>query len=115
LDDRKRFWTYADAESIGGVVQAVTREYNAVTIQHEAIPEYDMPAMVMEFTVDDASQLQGLAAGDIATFELRSGLDISTNIRGRGQLSFLRCSKTQPGGLAASMLISLRFGFWPRA
>ena len=60
-----------------GVVYAVTREYNAITIQHEAIPEYDMPAMVMEFTVDDPSQLDGLDAGDNVTFELRSGLDIS--------------------------------------
>jgi Cu(I)/Ag(I) efflux system periplasmic protein CusF len=61
-----------------GVVHAVTPEYNAITIQHEAIPEYDMPAMVMEFTVDNPSQLEGLAAGDSVTFELRSGLDIST-------------------------------------
>ena len=61
-----------------GVVQTVTREYNAITIQHEAIPEYEMPAMVMEFTVDNPAQLQGIEAGDTVTFELRSGLDIST-------------------------------------
>lgn len=61
-----------------GVVQTVTAEYNAITIQHEAIPEYDMPAMVMEFTVDDPSQLEGIETGDTVTFELRSGLDISS-------------------------------------
>lgn len=61
-----------------GVVYAVTREYNAITIQHEAIPEYQMPAMVMEFTVDDPAQLDGLEEGDTVTFELRSGLDIAT-------------------------------------
>lgn len=61
-----------------GVVYAVTPEYNAITIQHEAIPEYQMPAMVMEFTVDDPAQLEGIAAGDTVAFELRSGLDIST-------------------------------------
>jgi len=61
-----------------GVVHAVTPEYKAITIQHEAIPEYDMPAMVMEFTVDEPSQLDGLEQGDNVTFELRSGLDIST-------------------------------------
>ncbi len=61
-----------------GVVYAVTPEYNAITIQHEAIPEYQMPAMVMEFTVDDATQLEGITAGDTVAFELRSGLDIST-------------------------------------
>lgn len=60
-----------------GVVQTVTREYNAVTIQHEAIPEYDMPAMVMEFTVDDPTQLDGIEAGDTVAFELRTGLDIA--------------------------------------
>lgn len=58
-----------------GVVYAVTREYNAITIQHEAIPEYNMPPMVMEFTV---AQLNGLEPGDNVTFETRSGLDIST-------------------------------------
>lgn len=61
-----------------GVVQTVTAEYNAVTIQHEAIPEYQMPAMVMEFTVDNPAQLEGIEAGDTVTFELRSGLDIAT-------------------------------------
>lgn len=60
-----------------GVVQTVTREYNAVTIQHEAIPEYGMPAMVMEFTVDDPAQLEGIEAGDTVAFELRTGLDIA--------------------------------------
>jgi Cu/Ag efflux protein CusF len=61
-----------------GVVQTVTREYGAITIQHAPIPEYDMPAMVMEFTVDNPAQLEGLEAGDTVTFELRSGLDISS-------------------------------------
>lgn len=61
-----------------GVVYAVTREFNAITIQHEAIPEYDMPAMVMEFTVDNPAQLDGIEAGDSVTFELRGGPDIST-------------------------------------
>lgn len=61
-----------------GVIYAVTREYNAITIQHDAIPEYDMPAMVMEFTVDDPTQLDGLEPGDNVAFELRSGLNIST-------------------------------------
>jgi|LNFM01.2.fsa_nt_gb Cu/Ag efflux protein CusF len=60
-----------------GIVQTVTREYNAITIQHEAIPEYDMPAMVMEFTVDDPAQLDGITEGDSVSFELRSGLDIA--------------------------------------
>jgi Cu/Ag efflux protein CusF len=61
-----------------GVVYAVTREENAITIQHEAIPEYEMPPMVMEFTVDDPADLDGIEAGDTVTFTLRSGLDIET-------------------------------------
>lgn len=61
-----------------GVVYAVTPEHNAITIQHEAIPEYDMPAMVMEFTVDNPLQLEGIEVGDSVAFTLRSGLDIST-------------------------------------
>lgn len=61
-----------------GVVYAVTREENAIAIQHEAIPEYGMEPMVMEFTVDDPSKLDGIEVGDKVTFELRSGLDIAT-------------------------------------
>lgn len=61
-----------------GVVFAITREYNAVTIQHEPIPEYEMDAMVMEFTVDEPAQLDGIEVGDQVSFVLRSGLDIQT-------------------------------------
>ena len=61
-----------------GVVYAVTREENAITIQHEAIPEYGMPPMVMEFTVDDPADLEGIEAGDAVAFELRSALDIAS-------------------------------------
>jgi Cu/Ag efflux protein CusF len=61
-----------------GVVVAVTPEYNAVTIQHEPIPGYQMPAMTMEFTVADGAQLDGIAAGDTVTFELSGPIDIAT-------------------------------------
>lgn len=61
-----------------GVVRAITREYNAITIEHEAMPEYGMEAMVMEFTVDDGSKLNGINVGDHVSFVLKSGLDISS-------------------------------------
>jgi Cu/Ag efflux protein CusF len=61
-----------------GTVFAVTREYNAITIQHEPIPEYTMPAMTMEFTVDEASRLDGIEAGDRVAFVLSGGLDIQS-------------------------------------
>jgi Cu/Ag efflux protein CusF len=61
-----------------GVVVAVTPEESVITIQHEPIPEYSMPAMTMEFTVADPSQLQGLDAGDRVSFALSGPIDIET-------------------------------------
>jgi Cu/Ag efflux protein CusF len=61
-----------------GTVVAVTPEYNAITIQHEPIPEYGMEAMTMEFAVADGSQLNGLEAGDQVSFELSGPIDIRT-------------------------------------
>jgi Cu/Ag efflux protein CusF len=61
-----------------GTVYAVTPEYNAITIEHDAIPEYNMPPMTMEFTVDDASKLEGIEVGDHVEFVLSGGLDIQS-------------------------------------
>lgn len=61
-----------------GVVVAVTPEYNAVTIQHEPIPEYDMPAMTMEFGLEQATTLQGIEVGDHVEFVLSGPISIST-------------------------------------
>ncbi|MDX2275025.1 MAG: copper-binding protein [Hyphomonadaceae bacterium] len=61
-----------------GQVVAITPEYNAITISHEAIPEFDMAAMTMEFTVADASQLAELAVGDQVNFGLSGPIDIAT-------------------------------------
>ncbi|MGE0045915.1 MAG: copper-binding protein [Hyphomonadaceae bacterium] len=56
----------------------VTREHGAITIQHEAIPEYGMGAMTMEFTVADAASLEGIQPGDSVRFELSGPLDIAS-------------------------------------
>lgn len=61
-----------------GVVVAVTPEYNAVTIQHEPIPELGMPAMTMEFTAAPSVSLDGVDIGDTISFELSGPLDISS-------------------------------------
>lgn len=61
-----------------GTVVAITREYSAITIQHAPIPEFQMEAMTMEFTVADASELDGLNVGDSVTFDLSGPIDIRT-------------------------------------
>ncbi len=61
-----------------GTVVAITREYSAITIQHAPIPEFQMDAMTMEFTVADASELDGLNVGDSVTFDLSGPIDIRT-------------------------------------
>jgi Cu/Ag efflux protein CusF len=61
-----------------GEVVVLQPEYGAVTIRHEPIPEYDMGAMTMEFTTDNAEQLKALKVGDKVTFELRGPTEITT-------------------------------------
>lgn len=61
-----------------GEVVVLQPEYGAVTIRHEPIPEYDMGAMTMEFTTDNAEQLKALKVGDKVTFELKGPTEIAT-------------------------------------
>ncbi|GAM99854.1 hypothetical protein U91I_03509 [alpha proteobacterium U9-1i] len=61
-----------------GIVRALTPDYNAITIEHEDIPEIGMSAMTMEFTVTDASMLNGLEVGDQVSFQLSGPLDITS-------------------------------------
>lgn len=63
------------AKSKGEVV-VLQPEYSAVTIRHEAIPEYGMGAMTMEFTTADPRQLKGVSVGDQVTFELKAPTEI---------------------------------------
>ena len=74
--DQNEMAEVAAAVHSRGTVVAVTPEYSAITIQHEPIPEYGMDAMTMEFTVADASQLEGIVAGDRVSFELSGPIDI---------------------------------------
>ena len=47
-----------------------------MTIRHEAIPEYGMAAMTMEFSIADAAQLDGLQIGDQVRFDLKGPTEI---------------------------------------
>lgn len=59
-----------------GEIVVLQPEYGAVTIRHEAIPEYNMGAMTMEFTTADPSQLNGLKVGDRVEFDLKAATEI---------------------------------------
>ncbi|MDZ4778355.1 MAG: copper-binding protein, partial [Alphaproteobacteria bacterium] len=65
------------AKGVGEVV-VLQPEYGAVTIRHEAIPEYNMGAMTMEFTTADPTLLNGIKVGDKVTFELKAATEIET-------------------------------------
>jgi Cu/Ag efflux protein CusF len=67
--------TAVQAKAIGEVV-VLQPEFGAVTIRHEAIPEFGMGAMTMEFTTADAKQLAGIKVGDKVTFELSGPTEI---------------------------------------
>lgn len=69
--------TAVHAKGVGEVV-VLQPEYAAVTIRHEAIPEYNMGAMTMEFTTDSAARLEGLKVGDKVAFELKGPTEIAT-------------------------------------
>jgi protein SCO1/2 len=52
-----------------GLVQHISDDRLAITIQHDAIPGY-MMGMTMEFSVRDTNDLAGIAAGDEINFTL---------------------------------------------
>ncbi|GAB3778417.1 hypothetical protein GCM10028796_58810 [Ramlibacter monticola] len=49
---------------VNAEVTEVDESAGLVTLQHEDIPNLNMPAMVMPFEVADKKMLQGLKAGD---------------------------------------------------
>jgi len=56
------------AQLIDGVVKKVDQNKSRVTLKHGEIKEVQMPAMVMNFQVKDASQLALLHKGDKVRF-----------------------------------------------
>ena len=56
---------------VTGTVVSLDRDKKTVTLDHEDIPGL-MKAMKMDFTVEDAKVLDGLAAGDSVTGKLKA-------------------------------------------
>ena len=54
-----------------GVVRGVDAENRVLNLEHAPIPELDWPAMTMDFEVDAALSLDGLAPGDEIHFTMR--------------------------------------------
>lgn len=60
-----------------GTVTQVDAAAGAITINHEPIAALSWPAMTMQFTVENPAILQGIAAGDHVSFELKSATETS--------------------------------------
>lgn len=58
-----------------GTVTAIDAAAGTVSLDHEAIPAIDWPAMSMQFSAEDRSILQGIAVGDRVSFRLKSATD----------------------------------------
>lgn len=67
------------AGPIGGVgtVTAIDVAAGTVSLDHEPIAAISWPAMSMQFTAEDPTELQGIAVGDRVSFELRSANETS--------------------------------------
>jgi Cu/Ag efflux protein CusF len=55
-----------------GTVKALDLNNLTVTLDHGPIPALNWPAMVMDFQVEGADLLEGLAVGDRVTFDFRA-------------------------------------------
>jgi len=69
-----------------GIIQKIPTDRHVVTIAHDAIPGY-MPAMTMDFPVQNTNALTGLSPGDIVNFQLVVGTndDWVQNLQRLGQ------------------------------
>ncbi|QSV14863.1 efflux RND transporter periplasmic adaptor subunit [Photobacterium ganghwense] len=54
--------------TVTGVVRHVMAAHNMVTIEHDAVPEWDWPAMTMDFTVSEDTDLSALIGGQRIRF-----------------------------------------------
>lgn len=55
-----------------GMVTAVDASAGTVSLDHEAIPAVNWPAMSMQFQVEPPAKLDGIAVGDRVSFQLKS-------------------------------------------
>ena len=69
--------TPAGAITSTGTVTQVDAAAGAITINHEPIAALSWPAMTMQFTVENPAILEGIAAGDHVSFEIKSATETS--------------------------------------
>ncbi|HEO1794095.1 TPA: copper-binding protein [Acinetobacter baumannii] len=67
--------TATTAQAVG-VISVIDTKENILTLDHDAIPAINWPAMKMGFKVADPSLLNGLTVGDKVEFELKKEGDI---------------------------------------
>lgn len=60
---------FAATVPVAGEVKKINVEQNKITLKHEPIPNMDMKAMTMVFTVGDPAMLSAVKVGDKVTFE----------------------------------------------
>ncbi|MGR5078343.1 efflux RND transporter periplasmic adaptor subunit [Photobacterium swingsii] len=83
-------WTQP-AITAHGVIKSMMRDHKMLTVDHAPIAQWDWPAMVMNFTVKDNSDLSVLANGDAIEFL------IEKNAQGQYVLSDIKkADATQP-------------------
>lgn len=83
-------WTQP-AITAHGVIKSMMRDHKMLTVDHAPIAQWDWPAMVMNFTVKDNSDLSVLANGDAIEFL------IEKNAQGQYVLSDIKkADTTQP-------------------
>lgn len=65
-----------------GIVKAINKDKQKITLDHEVIKDY-MEPMVMDFSVAEKSMLDNLVVGDKVEFTLKheAGIDTVTEIR----------------------------------
>lgn len=75
----------AGASAAEGVVKKVNPEKQTIRIQHQGVPNLDMPAMPMVFHVQSPDMLTAVREGDEVTFnaEKIDGRYVITTIRRR--------------------------------
>ncbi len=55
--------------TVNGVITNIDQQAGTITLDHDAIPNLQMDAMTMAYSVNDRAMLKGLKAGDKVKFE----------------------------------------------
>ena len=60
---------HGELPSVHGIVKKINTASGSITLKHADIPNLEMSAMTMGFSVKDAAMLDGLAEGDHVMFQ----------------------------------------------